>query len=365
MKILQITTISDTLNAFLIPHINALQEQGHEVELACCIEEPLAAPLQKLVCHELSLRRNPLALGNISAYHKLRQLLRTGRYDVVHTHTPNASAITRLAARDCDLCVMYTAHGFHFYTGAPRLNWLVYHKVEKFLARYTDKLITINQEDYQRACGFSLRHGGSVHLINGIGTDITVVRQPQAVAAIKKAYQLKAEDKVIVFAAELSDRKNQGLLIDAMAQLVQAGKDYRLFLLGAGKNEERYRRQIREQNLERHVFLTGFQKDVRPYLELADVIASSSKQEGLPVNVMEAFAYGVPAVLTNIRGHEDLITERNQGLLVKTSRELAEGIDFVLSHQEQFVPTLSDKFSTQAAVRAMDTIYQEMEGEML
>ena len=361
MKILQVTTISDTINAFLIPHIEALIAAGHEVELACRIEEPLDHRLNQLTHHDISFQRNPLATDNLQAYFQLRKLFKRTHYDIIHTHTPNASVITRLAARNQHSYVVYTAHGFHFYQGALRLNWLAYYNVEKLLAHLTDKIITINDEDYQRACQFKLKNSGTVHLIHGIGADIEVVRQPQKTAAIKARYGLTENDKILVFAAELCTNKNQKMLIEALARLVAAGHtNYRLFLLGDGPCAADYRQQIKRLKLEKNVFLPGFVEDIRPYLELANLVVSSSLREGLPVNVMEAFAYGVPVVLTKIRGHVDLLTETYQGLLVENRQEMSAGIDQVLQHPETYHPTLTTDFSINSSVQAVLKIYAEM-----
>lgn len=361
MRILQITTISNTMNAFLIPHIEALLAQGHEVELACRIEKPLDRRLSHLVHHEISFQRSPLTTDNLQAYFQLRKLFRQTHYDVIHTHTPNASFITRLAAYHQRSYIVYTAHGFHFYQGAPRLNWLVYYNVEKLLARYTDKIVTINHEDYQRACCFKLKKHGSVHLIPGIGTDIEVVHQPQLTEEIKQRYQIKPTDRVLVFAAELNKGKNQNMLIDVMAQLVAEGhSNYRLFLLGNGSNEVAYRQRIQELNLEQNIFLTGLVKDVRPYLDLADVAVSSSLREGLPVNVMEALAYGVPVVITKIRGHVDLLQKPNQGLLITNSQEMAQGIKTVLNNPQDYHAGLPSTFTVNSSIQAMQKIYAEM-----
>lgn len=361
MKILQITTISNTMNAFLIPHIEALLAQGHEVELACRLEKPFDDRLSHLLHHEISFQRSPLATDNLQSYFQLRKLFKQNHYDIIHTHTPNASVITRLAAHHQNSYVVYTAHGFHFYQGAPRLNWLAYYNVEKLLAHYTDKIITINNEDYQRASHFKLKKHGSVHQIPGIGTDIEVVHQPEITATIKKSYHLKPTDKVLVFAAELNKGKNQDMLIDAMAQLVAEGhSNYRLFLLGNGKNEVAYRQRIQELGLEQNIFLTGYVSDVRPYLELADVAVSSSLREGLPVNVMEALSYGVPVVLTKIRGHVDLLTQPNQGLLITNTQEMIQGIQTVLNNPQKYRAQLPPTFSVQSSVTAVQQIYAEM-----
>ena len=361
MKILQVTTISDTINAFLIPHIEALIAAGHEVELACRIEEPLDHRLNQLTHHDISFQRNPLATDNLQAYFQLRKLFKRTHYDIIHTHTPNASVITRLAAHNQRSYVVYTAHGFHFYQGAPRLNWLAYYNIEKLLAHYTDKIVTINNEDYQQACHFKLKKHGAVHLIPGIGADIKIVHQPQMIDEMKQHYRLTAENRILVFAAELSNRKNQMMLIEAMDQLVANGKQhYRLFLLGDGPNKALYQQEIKKLGLEQNIILPGFIRDIRPYLELADVVVSSSRQEGLPVNVLEAFAYHVPVVLTRIRGHVDLLTSSNQGILVNNSQEMAKGIADVLDHPQQFRPELPQTFSVQSSVTAMQQIYAEM-----
>ncbi|WP_057757142.1 glycosyltransferase family 4 protein [Lapidilactobacillus dextrinicus] len=361
MKILQITTISNTINAFLIPHIEALIAQGHEVELACRIENPLDNRLSHLKRHDISFQRNPLATDNLQAYFQLKQLFKQTHYDIIHTHTPNASVITRLAAHHQQSYVVYTAHGFHFYQGAPRINWLAYYNIEKLLAHYTDKIVTINTEDYQRASHFKLKKHGSVHQIPGIGTDIEVVHQPELTDTIKQQYQLTPADKVLVFAAELSKGKNQDMLINVMAQLVAEGhSNYRLFLLGNGPNEAAYRQRIQELNLERNIFLTGLVKDVRPYLDLADVAVSSSLREGLPVNVMEALAYGVPVVITKIRGHVDLLQQPNQGLLITNSQEMVQGIKTILNNPQKYHAELPATFTVNSSVQAMQKIYAEM-----
>src|SRR5690606_17805842 len=125
MKILIVTTISNTVNAFLIPHIKMLIEEGHEVHCAFNIVQEVNEELNNLGCkiHNIEFQRSPLRKENIKAYKKLKKLIQQEKYDLVHTHTPVASACVRLACKNFNnIKVIYTAHGFHFYKGAPIQN---------------------------------------------------------------------------------------------------------------------------------------------------------------------------------------------------------------------------------------------------
>ncbi|WP_342580950.1 glycosyltransferase [Ureibacillus sp. FSL W7-1570] len=173
MRILYVTTISNTVNAFLVPHIKLLMEKGHQVDVAFNIVKEPSTELKKLGCkiYNIEFQRSPLSKKNVFAYKKLKNLIKKQKYDLVHTHTPVASACVRLACRNLkNVKVMYTAHGFHFYKGASLKNWMFFYPIEKWLSNYTDCLITINSEDYyvarnkMRAC--------STKLVSGVGIDL-------------------------------------------------------------------------------------------------------------------------------------------------------------------------------------------------
>ena len=176
VKILYVSTISSTIHAFLIPHIEMLVQKGHKVDIACNMVTDVDDRLLKMGCryHDLAFQRTPFSKTNISAYKKLKKLIEEERYDLVHTHTPVASVCVRLACKSLrTVKVFYTAHGFHFHKGAPFRNWLLYFPIEWFLSRYTDVLITINKEDYTRACK-SLKAKNVIY-VPGVGIDIQSV----------------------------------------------------------------------------------------------------------------------------------------------------------------------------------------------
>lgn len=172
MKILYVSTLSNTINAFMIPHIKLLIEQGHHVDVACNIDRDISPSLTDSGCEvfDIKFQRSPISKHNYVAYKKLKKLIQEKGYEIVHTHTPVASICVRLACRNMkNVRVMYTAHGFHFFRGGPIKNWLLYYPIEYWLSRYTDVLITINKEDYNRAK--RVFKAKSTKYIPGVGLD--------------------------------------------------------------------------------------------------------------------------------------------------------------------------------------------------
>lgn len=173
MKILYVSTISDTVNRFLIPHIKMLRDKGHQVDVAFKIKEKPSDKLKEMNCsiNELDFDRSIFKNNYSKLIKYLKKIVSEGSYDIVHTHTPIASAIVRFACREFDnVRVFYTAHGFHFYKGAPFKNWLIYYPIERYLSKFTDTIITINQEDYSRALNhFSAKN---IEYIPGVGLDL-------------------------------------------------------------------------------------------------------------------------------------------------------------------------------------------------
>lgn len=320
MKILYVTTISNTVNTFLIPHIKMLIEQNHKVDVAFCVERNVDPEIIKMGCkiHDLQFQRNPLSIKNFDAYMKLKKLIKEENYELIHTHTPVASACVRLACRGLkSVKVFYTAHGFHFYKGSPLKNWLIYYPIEKWLSRYTDCLITINREDYNTAIDHKFR-AGRIELVNGVGIDLTKFK-PQdknTKEKLRKEYGFSNQDFILVYVGELSYRKHQDLLISVMQQLKNTVPNIKLLLVGDGPFYDQYKKQIVDAGIVDNVKLLGYKKDIPNLMALSDLAVSSSRQEGLPVNIMEAMAVGLPLVVTDCRGNRDLVKNNENGFVV-------------------------------------------------
>lgn len=173
MKILYVTALNETINAFLIPHIEKLVEEGNEVHCACNINREISFRLinKNVIYHSIEFSRSPLKINYIKVINNIRTVYLENKYDIVHVHTPIASFLTRFALKNYSVKIIYTAHGFHFFKGAPLVNWLLYYPLERIAAYWTDRIVTINNEDFERAMTFKLRNNGNVMLMHGVGID--------------------------------------------------------------------------------------------------------------------------------------------------------------------------------------------------
>lgn len=373
MKILYVSTLSDTINAFLVPHIHLLMDSGHTVDLACNVSSPINPTLLKRGCrvYPMSFQRSPLKKNNYGAYQNLKKLIEDGKYDWVHTHTPVASTLTRLACRGLkDVKIIYTAHGFHFFEGAPMKNWLVYYPIEKWLARRTDMLITMNSEDYARAK--SKLKAKNIQFVNGVGVNLNrfSVQDDLEKIRLRKEYAFDKDAFILVYAADLCYGKHQDILIEAVGKLVGDIPDIKLLLMGKGPNDKLYRDLIEQLGLGDHVQLMGYRNDINQLMMLADVSVSASRREGLPVNVMEAMATGLPLVVSNCRGNADLVKDGKNGFVITDDSPYTYAAkisqiykDKELSNSMKKANLVAiQKYSTENVLKEMERVYRELLG---
>ena len=319
MRILYITTISATVNAFFKSHIKMLVSYGHQVDMACNFKDMEPDPFYlQLGCkpYQVDFSRAPISTDNVTAFKQLKKVIESGNYDIVHCHTPNASVITRLVCRKFrkknGLKVFYTAHGFHFYKGAPKLNWLVYYPVEKFCSRFTDKLITINKEDYELAKNkFKAKE---VCYVPGVGIDLSKYENVQVDRKeLRQQLGIPDEAFLIVSIGELSKRKNQITILQALAKLED--KNIHYILVGNGLMLQQLQQYTEENGISDRVHFLGYRTDIAQLYKISDVCCFPSIHEGLPVALMEAMACGTPIVCSKIRGNADLI-DKESGILL-------------------------------------------------
>lgn len=305
---------------FFKAYIQTLLTEGHKVEIACNEYEFSVDDWYRqnqVPIHSLSCSRSPFSLGNIKAIREIKKLVAEKRYDIVHCHTPIAAACTRLAcrkARKSGVKVIYTAHGFHFYQGAPFLNWALFYPVEKLCAHWTDLLITINREDFERSRHFF--RAKQTAYVPGVG----IKTQFFADAPFDRAEKLEAVqipiDAVVCFSVgELNANKNHKTVIQAIAICNDAKLHY--VIAGEGECKEELEQLATELGVASQVHFLGYRTDVAEWYRAADIYIHPSYREGLPVSVMEAMAAGLPCVVSNIRGNVDLIVPEQGGYLCR------------------------------------------------
>lgn len=298
---------------FHLPYMRWFQERGYEVHLCCGNDTP--EPVDTVpYCDrfiELPFERSPFCMSNFAVYRRLKAVIQKGGYDLIHCNTPVGGMLGRMAARAArrhGTRVVYTAHGFHFFTGAPLKNWLLYYPAERLLSRYTDLLITMNQEDYLRAQRF---HARRVAMVNGVGVDLTRFDGKVDRRAVREALGLSEKTPVVICVGEHSVRKNHAVILRAVAPL----KEAHVLFCGVGEKQGELEALGRELAIEQRVHFLGFRTDIPTLLKASDVFVFPSLHEGLPVSQMEAMAAGLPCVVSNVRGNADLIRQGEGGYL--------------------------------------------------
>lgn len=317
-KALLVTTVSGFIPQFEMTNVRLLQEMGYEVHYATNYRRPSYGKDNSrlsgtgIVQHQIDFVRSPYSMKNCKVYRQLKALMESEHFQLVHCHTPMGGVMARLAAHaTVTVPVIYTAHGFHFYKGAPLINWLCYYPIERWLSRYTDQQICINQEDYQRARKF---HAQYVDYIPGVGIDLKKVRNltEQDVIRKKEELGLPFNKKILLSAGELIRRKNHESIIRAVAQMEDESFVY--LICGHGELQEYLESLVKELEVEDKVFFAGYRPDIFEIYGIADLYVFPSFQEGLPMAMLEAMANGLPVVCSDIRGSRDLM---NDELVVK------------------------------------------------
>ncbi len=337
MKILYVSTIVSTM-VFFPEHFKMLIDKGHCIEIACNCEGSVPK-----FCEEMGIKvlhipfsRSPLAKENLTALKQLRALLKEEHYDIIHCHTPVAAMMTRLAARKVrkkGTKVVYTAHGFHFFKGAPLINWLIYYPVEWICSFMTDVLITMNQEDF--AFAKKHLHARRTEYVHGVGANSDKIKNVDVYRNKKRAEIKIPPDSIAVLSVgELNINKNHDAVLRAIASLNR--RDLTYVICGRGNKGEQLKSLAKELGMEDRLILLGFRPDVPEIYKCCDIFAFPSFREGLPVSVMEAMLAGLPVVGSDIRGIRDLTSKGKNGFLYKPMdiQGFAEGIERLANDSE-------------------------------
>lgn len=342
MKVLLVATVQSHICQFHKPLVKMLHE--HEVEVHVAARNNLAEKnglaldfVEKVF--DIPFARSPKSKDNIIAYKQLKKIIDVGQYDVVHCNTPMGGIVTRLAARNArkhGTKVYYTAHGFHFYKDASKKNWIVFYPIEKFFAdHFTDKVITITKEDYLLA---SKRFNTTVEHMHGVGVNEEkyLAVTPAETEKFRQENEYN-EHFVVLCTGELNKNKNQQVLIQAMAKIIEECPNVLLLLAGNGSEEINLRKQIEEAGLNDYVKLLGYHTDLEKFVHTCDLVVSTSKREGLPLNIMEAMICGKAVVASNNRGHRELINDGVTGTIVLecSPDQIAESILELIKDSEK------------------------------
>lgn len=320
-KLLFVSNISNNVGSFVVASIAAAKKCGFEFYYAAnwdgATKEQIAEDEKKYgikIVH-IDLDRSPYSTKNIKAYKQLVDLINKEKIDYIHCNTPVGGVLGRLAGEKCKVKkIVYEAHGFHFYEGAPKKNWMIYYPIEKWLAKKTDAIITINNEDFERAKTFKLKNNGQVYYVPGVGMDLSQYNVPDTVREIKRnELNLKDTDFALISMGDLIDRKNYKIAIEVVAKLNNSHVHY--FICGKGPEEVNLKKLAENLGVDKQVHFLGFRNDIKELLKASDTFLFTSKQEGLARSLMEAMASKIPCVVSKIRGNTELIVNNENGFL--------------------------------------------------
>lgn len=322
-KVLFVASVASHIESFHIPYIKWFKEYGFIVDVAARmnIDNPIEY-CDKFI--DIPFERSPYSKGNISAYKALKAVIYNGQYNIIHCHTPMAAALTRLATislRKQGLKVIYTAHGFHFFKGAPLINWLIYYPVEQYLSRYTDILITINSEDFELAKRHHFKRK-NIFLVPGIGvnTKSVIDSNDETKKKLRKSYGYSDNDFILFYAAEFIKRKNHRLIIEQLPALRKKIPNIKILLAGRGELLVEIKKLAEHLGVSRYVDFLGFRRDIPELVAMSDVGVSFSLQEGLGITVAEDMFAGLPVVVSYDRGHKEMVIDGFNGYFFDISK---------------------------------------------
>jgi len=317
-RVLFVATVVKThIMVFHLPYLKMFKEKGYETAVAAKNDYDDPNECNIPYCdkfYDIPFERSPFAFRNYNAYRMLKSIVKNENYDIIHCHTPVGGVIGRLTARTArekGTKVFYTAHGFHFYKGAPLINWLLYYPVEKFCAYFTDVLITINQEDYSLA--YRKLKAKRIYYVPGVGIDTRKFADTVNEKTAKRdEIGVPGDAFMILSVGELNKNKNHAAVIRAIAGLGDEKIHYGI--AGKGKLREKLIALSNKMGVGGQVHFLGYRSDIPKLYKCADLCVFPSIREGLPVALMEAMASGLPIVCSRIRGNTDLVDE-NGGIL--------------------------------------------------
>ncbi len=351
-RVLVLASVASMIDQFNIPNIRLLQEMGYEVHVLCNFKKGSTCDARRIrelrqmlarirvICHSWDCPRNIFSVAAcLLAGRQLWKLMKRHRYSLIHCQSPVGGALARIVAHYRKIPVIYTAHGFHFYKGAPFQNWMLYYPVERLLSYWTDVLITVNREDYE----FARKHlrAGKVFWIPGVGIDVNRYQKSKEEAGRSEMrswfcskYHIPQEAKILLSVGELNRGKNHKIVIEALAKLPR--QDVYYVICGQGGRKKKLLRYACKMGVAQRLRMPGYQKRMHQIYPNVDIFVFPSRREGMPVALMEAMAAGLPCVVSDIRGNRELIDWHKGALFCPDSAvQLTETLTALLDDEPE------------------------------
>lgn len=366
-KVLFVATVVKThMMQFHIPYLKMFQDLGWETAVASRNDYENPGDCQIPYCdhyYDVPFERMPWKPGNLKAYGLLKKIIDEGMYDIIHCHTPVGAMLARLAAmgaRRKGTKVIYTAHGFHFFKGAPLINWLAFYPVERLLAPITDVLITINKEDH--AFARKKIRARRIEYVPGVGIKTEKFRAPLDIPEKRRSLGFGDKDFLILTVAEMTPNKNHITVLKALERLKGREEFEHIHYLICGRGEmwASLEASAKEMGISEHVHFLGYRTDAPELYRCSDMFAFVTFREGLSVALMEAMSSGMSIVCTRIRGNVDLIEDGVSGIFTENNPEALAGHILNLYADPELRRALGEGAAEKAKLYEEETVHAQM-----
>lgn len=337
------------ISQFNMLNIEILHEYGYDVEIACNFlhgnnideeeKERFRNELKEknVVVHQIDFTRNFFRVfQHIKAYNQLKKLKKSTHYDLVHCHMPISALITKFTfrhERKKGTRVMYTAHGFHFFKGAPLKNWILLYPLEKISSMWLDSLILINTEDYERAKRKMLAK--NVYLTPSVGVDIDRFKNYKGNRdSVLKELNVPSDAFVILSVGELIHKKNHMSVLKALDKI--KNPNIYFVVVGIGADTFLLNETVKQMNLTNNVRFLSYQKEIEKIYHACDCLVHVPFREGLGMAPLEAMACGKPLISSYINGIKDYTENEVSGLCVSpfSVDEIADAINRIYEDKD-------------------------------
>ncbi len=340
MNIIFICTKSITFNTFLKSQADYFVKKGFKVKVACSDIEKLN--INNNLTYKIDFPKKITELFNLINYIRIfvqiKNLIKNNPKAIFYLHTPLASHLFRLLTFFKVLKIIYFVHGFRFTLLTNPIKGSFFKLIEKILSLKTDIFITINNEDYNYT-KLNLLKKNSCYKIKGVGLDLPINQ------FIEKKKNKKGIKKILVIAAYKEEKGYLDLL--KVAEILK-NKKIKIDCFGYGSRNKF--QSIKVKKKLNNISFKKFDSDLENKINKYDILLHLSKREGLPVSVMQSLSKGLPVICFNIRGNNDLVKDKINGLFVNSYKDVSNKINYL---------NLEDNFFNKLRFNAFKTINKD------
>lgn len=345
-KLIRITTVPLSLQKLIAGQMNYMSHNGFEVSM---ISSPFDGQVNlekkensKYIAVNMTRVISPLA--DLKSLYKLIKVFRQIKPDIVHTHTPKAGLLGMLAARIAGVPVrLHTVAGLPLME-AKGIKRYVLEVVERITYACANRVYpnSSNLRDFIVNAGYAkvsdlkvIGNGSS----NGI--DVNLFKWTEElndqVKVLQINHQLTDDLFVFVFVGRLVKDKGIEELIIAFSSLAKQYPEMRLLLVGPEEPDlDPLSKECRNEILDNPAIIhVGYQNDIKPYLALSNVLAFPSYREGFPNVPMQAGCLGLPCIVSNINGCNEIIEHKINGLIIPVK----DSVSLKLAMEQIFIDT--------------------------